>query len=144
MRRTSKLALLLMLILGTFRVSPALGDFHYPPPRIDCEVAGGNSISFTQYATNNSMRKRYNGVIYYGPIGEQSSYDYDEIVFEELSENALDLKGTPINPKDPTFTIHLDRPANSYEGSIDLQYATGSKQRWKFRRCIEYELTPVK
>ena len=125
------------LIISTFQGNNALGDFHYPPPRLDCTSPNGNSITFFQYATGNQNRKRYNGKVYYGSVGEQSSFDYDDIEYVELQNNSLRFTGKPNVPAEPTFEMHLDRIGNSYVGTIDFSYPNGSKAHWNFQYCNE-------
>ncbi len=110
--------------------------YHYPPARLDCSAAG-ISITFFEYATNNQNRKRYNGEVSFGPIGEQSGFDYDQIIYVELPNNGLDLKGTPIESGAPTFEMHLDWVKDLYAGFIIVKETDGSSQKWNFRSCQE-------
>lgn len=134
----------LLICIGLALTYRALADYHYPPVRLDCKTAPGNSITFFTYATNNESRKKYNGNLYVGPLGEQTVYGYDEIIFSELPKNALSFKGTPIEAAFPKFEMHLDRSNGGYIGSLDLIHTNGQKEHWIFQLCTEsgFSLSP--
>jgi hypothetical protein len=140
MTKWTKMGIYLFLsVLSTFQVQ-AFADYHPPPPRFDCVTSSGNSITFYQYATNTEKRKRYNGVVYRGSVGEQVADNYDEIVYTELPNNALNLKGKGEgNP----FEMNLERRGEQYIGFIDFQNYDGTKEHWQFQRCAEYTFCDI-
>jgi hypothetical protein len=142
MKKKNGLFILLALVLSSFAAAVA-EEFHYPPARLDCFNSNQTvSITFFEYATNNQSRMRYNGNLYMGPVGEGAAYDYDQIPFVELPNNALDFKGTPNDPTAPKFEMHLDRPSNYYTGWIDVT-SNGTTSRTTFYRCVESKFVEV-
>lgn len=117
-------------------------SFHYTPERISCSANAG-SVDFFQYGNNTVARKRLNGSISFGQPGDDASVSYDDVVFTELSNNALDIRGKPID-EGPTFEMHLDRPRNSYVGAIDFMNSDGTKSHWNFKSCTEFEFVESK